>query len=527
MNPYLKNPNEPPTPEEQEQAEIDLQQRFPKMKPIKNVPPLGRIFGIGFGMYGSRDVDPETGACVKTHCFSVLLIPLFTLGAYRVVEDQQGMYFLGKEPMSGFAKVWNLIVLVAIAGVIGSASYGGYITSPPYLANQQVEAGEAALRDQDPIEAAEEFRVVLSNGAWPMQAEAKDGMKRALRQLLDSGEYAKIKAALSMIERLGSRAMKPEPLAPDAVNVGRQFTEKHAETNAAEALVLVDHISAIAPRDMDLSEFETEILVKAVEQDQDNVDLAVRLAGVYERTDQLDLCMGVLEPIRDQLGDGEGARVLGYLYIKQGKLADAVPQLQAYVGARMPKLHAAEKKIESEGQAAYDRAIARLENDSSFMRRYERASSEAEQIEIVNQAVGEKMDRDPIYKRAIENLEQANAVVPVAFELGVAQLQHAQTLASDADRQAGFEAAEQTFVSLESSAGGSDEYRIFRGQVAFWLGKEEEGKEQFNMMLEASNRSWQHLMLVINAYRELGEHDVAKAMAPEAYEKASNEEERH
>lgn len=526
MNPYLKNPNEGPTPEEQEQAEIDLQQRFPKMKPIKGVPPLGRIFGIGFGMYGNRDVDPETGACVKTHCFSVLLIPLFTLGAYRVADTQQGMYFLGKEPMSGFAKIWNLIVLVAIAGVIGSASYSNYITSPPYLANQRVDAGEAALRDQDPIEAAEEFRIVISNGAWPMQAEAKDGMKRALRQLLDSGDYTQIRAALSMIDQLGNRALRPEPLAPDAVNVGRQFAEKHAETNAAEALLLLKHISAIAPRDVDLSEFETALLVKAVEQDGDNVDLAVRLAGVYERTDKLDLCMDVLEPIRDQLGDGEGARVLGYLYVKQGNLADAIPQLQAYVSARMPKLHDAEKNIESAAEAAYERAIRRLENDSSFMRKYDRASSEAEQAELVNEAAGAKMEKDLAYQRAIKALEQANEVVPVAFELGVAQLQHAQTLASEAERQGGFEAAEKTFVSLESSAGGSDEYRIFRGQVAFWLGKEEEGKEQFNVMLEASNRSWQHLMLVINAYRELGEFEVAKTMAAEAYEKASNEEEK-
>ena len=90
---------------------INLAERFPRMRPIKTAPGLMTINGIGCTMYGRRDLDPESGAYVKTHCFTVLFIPLLALGAYRVVDSpERGWYFLGKEPLSGFARSWNYAV---------------------------------------------------------------------------------------------------------------------------------------------------------------------------------------------------------------------------------------------------------------------------------------------------------------------------------------------------------------------------------------------------------------------------------
>ena len=103
-----------------------LHQKFPRMRPIKSVPWLATVNGIGLTMAGRRDLDPETGTYVKTHCFSFLFIPLLALGAYRVANAERGWYFLGKESLSGLARGWNWLVLALLMGLIGEAGWQSY-----------------------------------------------------------------------------------------------------------------------------------------------------------------------------------------------------------------------------------------------------------------------------------------------------------------------------------------------------------------------------------------------------------------
>ncbi len=87
----------------------DLSSRFPNLRPIRSAPSLSTVNGIGCTVYGSRDHDPETGTYVKTHWFTFFFIPVFALGAYRVANAPSGgWYFIGREPLSGAAKAWNL-----------------------------------------------------------------------------------------------------------------------------------------------------------------------------------------------------------------------------------------------------------------------------------------------------------------------------------------------------------------------------------------------------------------------------------
>ena len=100
----------------------ELARRFPDMKSITAPPGLSTINGIGTTVVGRRDYDPETGTYVKTYVFCVLFIPIFTLAAYRVADAGQGWYFLGKVPLSRFARFWNSGVVLLIAGLAGCAS---------------------------------------------------------------------------------------------------------------------------------------------------------------------------------------------------------------------------------------------------------------------------------------------------------------------------------------------------------------------------------------------------------------------
>src|SRR5262245_43915360 len=117
----------------------DLESRFPDMRPIQKVPSLGLFHGCGLTLYGSRDQDPETGTCVKTHCFCLVGIPLFTLGAYRVAELPQGCYILGRVPLSALARAWNYVVLLALLGLGGGFGWHWYTGTPQYVARQKLD----------------------------------------------------------------------------------------------------------------------------------------------------------------------------------------------------------------------------------------------------------------------------------------------------------------------------------------------------------------------------------------------------
>lgn len=95
----------------------ELKGRFPNLRPIKVQPGMVTINGIGTKLYGRRDFDAETGSYISTLSFTFLFIPLFFLRAYRVTEEppvgtiikSRAWYFIGSEPLSKLALVWNCI----------------------------------------------------------------------------------------------------------------------------------------------------------------------------------------------------------------------------------------------------------------------------------------------------------------------------------------------------------------------------------------------------------------------------------
>src|SRR5207244_144824 len=103
------------TQHEEGDERIGIFARFPDMQPITKPPTLTTVNGIGPTLVGRRDYDSATYSYVKTHCFAVLFIPLLALGAYRVCDAPRGgWYFLGKVPLSGFARTWNKLVALLI-----------------------------------------------------------------------------------------------------------------------------------------------------------------------------------------------------------------------------------------------------------------------------------------------------------------------------------------------------------------------------------------------------------------------------
>lgn len=91
---------------------------------LKSAPTLYTINGIGTTLYGERDVDPENGSYSTTLYFTILFIPIFPLGRYRVMRTGHGMWrFLGKLPWSSHEKWFAGIALaVLVVFILGSGS---------------------------------------------------------------------------------------------------------------------------------------------------------------------------------------------------------------------------------------------------------------------------------------------------------------------------------------------------------------------------------------------------------------------
>jgi len=97
---------------------------FGALRPIRSAPSLRTVNGMGFGVYGRSDYDPETNSYVTTHCFCMMFIPIFPVGRYRVTADGKGYRFLGGLPLTSWNRVHLGVALAAGVGFVIMAALG-------------------------------------------------------------------------------------------------------------------------------------------------------------------------------------------------------------------------------------------------------------------------------------------------------------------------------------------------------------------------------------------------------------------
>lgn len=147
-----------------------------------SAPALMRINGIGVGLYGDRDRRPD-GSYIATHCFCVLFVPLIALGAYRVINQGNGLYtFLAKERLSPFARGWNWSLLAMLGLAIAGSAVSSYLDSPARRAQIALEDAQAIEATGDVDRAADAYQRVVDEHSQPVAtiAEASTGLVRVL-----------------------------------------------------------------------------------------------------------------------------------------------------------------------------------------------------------------------------------------------------------------------------------------------------------------------------------------------------------
>ena len=132
--------------EEGQEAIARMRDDMAEMKPIKDAPSLMTMNGIGTIVIGSRD-KWDDGSYIKTHCFCVLFVPIFSLGAYRVMDSPNGgWYFLAQVPLSKFARSWNYLFASLIVYGIGLGFWKSYQNSPGQVAKRKPGGSPATGR---------------------------------------------------------------------------------------------------------------------------------------------------------------------------------------------------------------------------------------------------------------------------------------------------------------------------------------------------------------------------------------------
>ncbi len=497
---------------------------FPGMEKIKSAPTLFSINGFGFRIYGNRDEHPETKSYVATHFLTALYIPVIALGAYRIVETEEGSYFLGKEKLSNFAKNFNYLILSLILTVIGAIGWQEHVNSDNYKAGKDMEKAEAAMAENKIGGAAVFYKLVFAtrNNKYAEDAGRQLG-KIITPESLKSAERMEAVRAVEIVASI--RQFQPA-LFKSSLELLEFFVD---ENDPRLALRIFDAVSGFAPDKSVIEEKRFQLLEKIVESEPNDHRHAIELALIYESRGDFKTCESLLSPHKSILKGTEGARILGQIYAYQNKIQESYDLLVPYTREKLKLFHAKEEAYNLMLDSLWEKILDDLNSGKgpkSFYNKYDLADKERKN-ELVQDYYAQQMKKSPEIAAKLKELRECAKIVPVALDMGIVILMRAQGLTDEAERTRELEAAQETFLAIKGVAGESDEYRLYLGQVYYWLGKMEEGRALFEKLLADKNRDFNTLHSVSSILRDVGENSGSKKLAIESYEKAGKDKERY
>ncbi len=510
-----------------------LRQKFPDMEPISSPPTMFRLNGFGIGVYGRRDFDASTNSYIKTLCICFLFVPVLALRAYRVIDGEAGAfgstsswYFLGRHRLSAFARGWNYSVLGLAAFGIFNVWWAAHTSSPEYKAGEDLQQAAAHVKEGRPDKAAGIYRRVAEGGH---QVEAaRTGLKAAVEQCLASTDPGQAAMACRVAASLPPRLNQPAPVVPDLLGRGLALVEKFKPGNPEGALDILRAVAPLAPTNTPVRPQEIALLQQVLTKKPDDTNRAVELALIFESEPNPEASARTLLPFKGRLGSTEGARILGQHLLQQGDYSDAYAHLHPYVQTRLTQLHKLERDYTNAVHSVSEGAVEDLRKGrgpSEFYNVYKGASEDAKQ-RMVDDFINERIKTSTQVRQARAALSAGGEIVNVALDLGIVQLNRAQGMASPAERKQELEAAEKTFLAIRSFVGGTDSYRMFLGQVYYWLGRSPEGEALFEELLKSKQRSFGILLSLSRSLRDVGERRKARLLVEEAWGKGPSEKEK-
>lgn len=512
---------------------IDINEIHPDMEPIDSAPSLFSFYGFGLGLFGNRDFSTQTQSSIKTLFITLAFVPVIPLRAYRVAKDGASYYFLGRVPVSKFARTGSLAAI--LLGGLAIAGFGTqqYISSDKYINGKAFAKAEASVAQGELPEAMNLYKDVYDNSVYYKQ-QTKSRIRNLVRvktlKDTDNKDFANVLSTLNSFSPapMGSVPEDVYQLAITRIknNDSSDNISVHRLLHAASDLNVANPDGTVRE---DLSSTDMGLILSINKSDPTNLEAAVELSEHYYAQEKMAAVKTVLAPVKDRLADTEAARILGQIFISEGKNAEAYPLLSSYTSGRLKILQAAEKKFTTLQNLLWDTEFNRLNSGrapQSFYDAYDK-KSETEQQLYVDEYIGTRINNNASYKASLESYREASAIVPVVMDFGILQLRTAETMTSETARNTELKAAEKTFLSIKNIVGDTDEYKIYLGEVYFWLGKQAEGQVLFDEILAANSRSANALLQIAGTLRSLGKVGLSTELSQEAYDNSKDDEMRY
>ena len=268
----------------------------------------------------------------------------------------------------------------------------------------------------------------------------------------------------------------------------------------------------LVPEEQSTAELRHDLLEKIVAAEPSDPEWSSRLATDYESKGQLDRCEKILEPLRANLGESEGGRILGLIDARNDRVDKALPMLRAYTRNRLRQLGNAEAKLRLSTNRPRSEfsASSRTSRVSDFnYDRYQNANKNGRE-RILIEYIEAKIKGNPEITQAQQALVAQADVTPAALELGLILLQHAQGQTNAQARKSLLDEAEATFLAVSRIAGDREDYQLSLAQVYYWQGKHNEGRSLLDDVLKARNRDPNLLLQVAGLLRSVGSNSEAR-----------------
>ncbi len=219
--------------------------KYPEMRPVRSRPTLLTVHGIGAGLYNRRDHDPATGTFVKTHCLSILFVPVLALGAYRIAVTSGGWSLIGKVPLSRFARWWNVLFPLGIAALIGLAVMDAAENSPSAVAGRKLAQADKAAAEGNLLEAARLYSRVAAG-----RTEHAGAAQLRCVQLIDRPEIDSM--ALRDVTTIFGEVTSTVRLSgqwPAVMKRGISIVKRSAKTDPKGSIALLQCLSSLSPEE--------------------------------------------------------------------------------------------------------------------------------------------------------------------------------------------------------------------------------------------------------------------------------------
>lgn len=501
-----------------------LRERFPNLRTSFRLPVPRKILGIGTAWRGRRDDDEDSATHVATLSFMVGSIALFHLGAYRIshAPRNQGQ-IVGAEPVTGPDLLVNVLFLGAVLATAAHFGWQYYESTPPRRADRHLAKAAEAMAAGNPRAAMEEYLAVI-DGPLPRADEAERGFRAGLDALAAGDRPADLILGVSIAAQ---RSAGPDPLVPDLVQRAIAATPVVTERNPAQGGHLLARVNPLVR-----PEFRTgfdilhaDVLTRWIAAEPARLEPALRLALIRERQEETGAMIDLLEPHRDALGDGEGARLLGRALVAANRHAEGVVHLRRYAAPRLQNYLKARANLrvtaDAEEQVARNK-IQGNEAPSIFYVMYN-ASQADRREQLVADFIEKHKQATPRYTTAAAEVARLSPVIQVVLDMGAGLVRTARGQDDPEVRRATLEEAEKAFLSVREEPADPLARRLSGAEVCFRVDRGQEGRrlleEHVNAATLTGDKAWTRLRAA-GVLLQVGDRVGSRAYFEQAWELA-------